>query len=60
MWTLLIYKAYRGFSADGTFYRSKIEMAKFFCRNILPNVLARHTVMQQEDTSALDILEKVF
>lgn len=47
-------------SADGIFYRGKIETAKFFCRNILPNVFARHTVVQQEDTSALDIPEEAF
>ena len=47
-------------SADGIFYRGKIETAKFFCRNILPNVFARHTVLQQEDTSALDIPEEAF
>jgi hypothetical protein len=26
----------------------------------LPNVFARHTVLQQEDTSALDIPEEAF
>lgn len=43
---------------DRLFYQGKIETAKFFCRNILPNVFARHTVMQQEDTSAVDIPEE--
>ena len=47
-------------SADGIFYRGKIETAKYFCRNILPNVFSRHTVLQQEDTSALDIPEEAF
>jgi alkylation response protein AidB-like acyl-CoA dehydrogenase len=47
-------------SADGIFYRGKIETAKFFCRNTLPNVFARHTALQQEDTSALDIPEAAF
>lgn len=47
-------------SADGVFYRGKMETARFFCRNILPNVFARHTVLQQEDTSALDIPEEAF
>jgi alkylation response protein AidB-like acyl-CoA dehydrogenase len=47
-------------SADGVFYRGKMETTKFFCRNILPNVFARHTVLQQEDTSALDIPEEAF
>jgi alkylation response protein AidB-like acyl-CoA dehydrogenase len=44
-------------STDGIFYRGKIETVKFFCRNILPNVFARYTAIQEEDTSALDIPE---
>ncbi|MBW1782360.1 MAG: acyl-CoA dehydrogenase [Deltaproteobacteria bacterium] len=47
-------------STDGIFYTGKIETVKFFCRNILPNVFARHTAFQQEDTSALDIPEAAF
>jgi alkylation response protein AidB-like acyl-CoA dehydrogenase len=47
-------------SADGIFYRGKIETVKFFCRNILPNVFARHISLQQEDSSALDIPEEAF
>jgi len=47
-------------SSDGIFYRGKMETAKYFCRNILPNVFARHTVLQQEDSSALDIPEEAF
>jgi alkylation response protein AidB-like acyl-CoA dehydrogenase len=47
-------------SADGIFYRGKIETVHYYCRNILPNVFARHTVLQQEDTSALDIPEEAF
>jgi len=47
-------------SADGVFYRGKIETAKYFCRNILPNVFARHMAFKQEDTSALDIPEAAF
>jgi alkylation response protein AidB-like acyl-CoA dehydrogenase len=47
-------------SSDGIFYRGKVETAKYFCRNILPNVFARHTALQQEDTSALDIPEEAF
>lgn len=47
-------------SSDGIFYRGKVETAKYFCRNILPNVFARHTSLQQEDTSALDIPEGAF
>jgi len=47
-------------SKDGIFYRGKIETAKYFCRNILTNVFARHMSLQQEDTSALDIPEEAF
>lgn len=45
-------------SADGIFYRGKMETVSFFCRNILPNVFARHAMLQQEDTSAMDIPEE--
>lgn len=47
-------------SADGIFYRGKVETSKYFCRNILPNVFARHMAIQQEDTSAVDIPEAAF
>jgi len=47
-------------SADGIFYRGKVATAKYFCRNILTNVFARHMALQQEDTSALDIPEEAF
>ena len=60
MLTLLTSEAYKGFSAGGIFYRGKMEMAKFFCRNILAKFFAQHTVLQQEYPSALDIPEEVF
>jgi hypothetical protein len=47
-------------SSDGIFYRGKMETARYFCRNILTNVFARHMSLQQEDTSALDIPEEAF
>jgi len=47
-------------SADGIFYRGKIESARFFCRNILTNVFSRRTSLELEDTSALDIPEEAF
>jgi hypothetical protein len=47
-------------SADGIFYRGKIETVKYFCRNILPNVFARHITLETEDTSAIDIPEEAF
>ncbi len=47
-------------SADCIFYRGKMETVRFFCRNILTNVFSRHIAVQQEDTSAIDILEEAF
>jgi 3-(methylthio)propanoyl-CoA dehydrogenase len=47
-------------SADGFFYRGKIETAKYFCRNILTNVFSRYSSFQLEDTSAVDIPEEGF
>ena len=47
-------------SKDGIFYRGKIETAKFFCRNTLPGVFARHAAIEMEDTSAIDIPEEAF
>ncbi|MCP4668736.1 MAG: acyl-CoA dehydrogenase, partial [Deltaproteobacteria bacterium] len=47
-------------SADGIFYRGKMETARYFCRNILTNVFSRHMAIQQEDTSAVDIPEEAF
>jgi hypothetical protein len=32
-----------------------METARYFCRNILVHVFARHATLQSEDTSALDI-----
>jgi hypothetical protein len=47
-------------SAGGLFYKGKMETARYFCRNILTNVFARHAAFRQEDTSALDIPEEAF
>ena len=47
-------------SADGIFYRGKMETVKYFCRNILTNVFARHIAFKEEDTSAVDIPEEAF
>ena len=47
-------------SADGIFYQGKLASVKFFCRNILPNVFARHAAFKLQDTSALDIPEAAF
>ena len=53
-------KAVDAESSDGIFYRGKVETAKYFCRNILPNVFARHMALELEDTSSLDIPEAAF
>jgi 3-(methylthio)propanoyl-CoA dehydrogenase len=47
-------------SPDGLFYRGKMDTAKYFSRNILTHVFARHISFQQEDTSAVDIPEGAF
>jgi hypothetical protein len=47
-------------SSEAIFYKGKVETAKYFCRNIMPNVFARHTSLEQEDTSALDVPEEAF
>ncbi|MBI5606317.1 MAG: acyl-CoA dehydrogenase C-terminal domain-containing protein [Deltaproteobacteria bacterium] len=47
-------------SANGIFYRGKMETVRFFCRNILTNVFSRHAALRQEDMSAVDIPEEAF
>ncbi|MBF0549404.1 MAG: acyl-CoA dehydrogenase [Deltaproteobacteria bacterium] len=47
-------------SSDTAFYRGKIETAKYFARNILPNAFGRYRALVNEDTSALDIPEEAF
>ncbi|RLB33012.1 MAG: acyl-CoA dehydrogenase [Deltaproteobacteria bacterium] len=47
-------------SADGIFYRGKTASARYFCRNILVNVFARHRAFKEEDTSALEVPEAAF
>jgi hypothetical protein len=47
-------------SADGYFYRGKIESARYFLRNTVVNVLSRHKTFELEDTSAIDIPEESF
>jgi hypothetical protein len=47
-------------SAQGVFYRGKIETVRFFCRNILVNVFSRQVALHQEDTSALAMPEAAF
>lgn len=47
-------------TAEGAFYRGKVETVHYFCRNLLVHVFARHATLQSEDTSALDIPESAF
>ncbi len=37
------------------FYRGKIESARYYCINVLPNVLSREKIMSLGDTSPLDM-----
>ena len=37
-------------SAEHTFLTGKLQTVNYFCKNFLPNVFARHTVVSQEDT----------
>jgi alkylation response protein AidB-like acyl-CoA dehydrogenase len=47
-------------SANGVFYRGKIETVHFFCRNILINIFSRYSALQQEDLSAVNMPEEAF
>ncbi|MFH1139425.1 MAG: acyl-CoA dehydrogenase [Pseudomonadota bacterium] len=47
-------------SADGVFYRGKVETVRFFCRNILPNVFGREASFKLADLSAVNIPEEAF
>lgn len=44
-------------TADGIFYKGKMETARYFCRNMLPNIFGRLVAASQADSSALDIPE---
>jgi alkylation response protein AidB-like acyl-CoA dehydrogenase len=43
---------------DARFYRGKLETARFYVRNFLPQVFGRARVIRIEDTSAADIPEE--
>jgi hypothetical protein len=45
---------------DYGFYQGKVMTAKFFARNILPEVSFVLTVIKDGDTSALDIEQSAF
>jgi alkylation response protein AidB-like acyl-CoA dehydrogenase len=44
--------------ADDIFYRGKIQTARYFCRSILPRVLARQRIVALADDSAIQISEE--
>jgi len=45
---------------DTDFYQGKINSAQFYLRNILPDVMATARIIQDYDTSAMDIPEGAF
>jgi hypothetical protein len=45
---------------DYPFYQGKVNTAKFFTRNILPELSFTLKVVKEGDTSALDIVEPAF
>jgi hypothetical protein len=47
-------------SQDAIYYKGKLASAKFFCRNTLTKVFARHMTIEQEDLSPMEIPEEAF
>ena len=45
---------------DYPFYNGKVAAARFFTRNILPEVAVTLGVIKDGDTSAIDIVEEAF
>lgn len=45
---------------DFNFYAGKIHTARFFARNILPGVKSKAEIIEDADTSALDIQDNMF
>ncbi len=43
---------------DYQFYTSRVEIARYYVRNFLPNIFARQNIFQIEDTTAVDIPEE--
>ncbi|MEA3221812.1 MAG: acyl-CoA dehydrogenase [Thermodesulfobacteriota bacterium] len=43
---------------DSPFYRGKIETARFYVRNFLPNVFGRGRIIKLEDMTAIDMAEE--
>ncbi|WP_045573258.1 acyl-CoA dehydrogenase [Desulfosporosinus sp. I2] len=47
-------------NSEQSFYKGKIFSARFYVRNIVPDVMATVRVIKEEDSSALDIPEEAF
>ncbi len=45
---------------DYAFYNGKVNAAKYFARNIMPNIFRTLEVIKEADTSVLDIVEEAF
>ncbi|HPF44961.1 MAG TPA: acyl-CoA dehydrogenase [Syntrophomonadaceae bacterium] len=45
---------------DYAFYNGKVNAAKYFVRNIVPNIFRTLEVIKEADTSVLDIVEEAF
>jgi len=45
---------------DYPFYNGKVNAAKYFVRNIVPNIFKTLEVVKEGDTSVLDIVEEAF
>lgn len=47
-------------NADRYYYDGKIQSARFYVRNLVPDIMATMRVIKEGDTSAFDILEESF
>jgi alkylation response protein AidB-like acyl-CoA dehydrogenase len=47
-------------SPDGVFYRSKFLTARYYCRNIMPNIFSRYVALHEGDDTALIMEEEAF
>jgi hypothetical protein len=47
-------------SADRDFYTGKLAVARWFARNVLPELSARRAVIEAADTSLMDVPESAF
>ncbi len=45
---------------DYAFYNGKVNAAKYYARNIMPNIFRTLEVIKEADTSVLDIVEEAF